>query len=206
MDFFFKGLIIGVSIAAPVGPIGLLCIQRTVLQGRLSGFISGLGAATADAVYGSIAGFGIDLVSNFLINQRMWIHLIGGGLLLLFGIKGIFAKPAEYAAQPSNNARGIWWSYLSTFLLTITNPMTILSFIAVFAALGVDNSLHKYNSASLTVFGVFLGSALWWLTLSGITGWLRGKFNRTTLLWSGRLSALIIIGFGIFGILSSGIV
>lgn len=206
MDFFLKGLIIGVSIAAPVGPIGLLCIQRTVLQGRLSGFISGLGAATADAVYGSIAGFGIELVSNFLIDQRMWIHLIGGALLLLFGIKGIFAKPAEYAAQTSINTRGIWWSYISTLLLTITNPMTILSFVAVFAALGVENSSHPYDSAILTVFGVFLGSTLWWLALSSITGWLRGKFNRTALLWSGRLSAFIIISFGIFGILSSGIV
>ena len=99
MDFLLRGLIIGVSIAAPVGPIGLLCIQRTVMQDRISGFVSGLGAATADAVYGSIAGFGIDLVSNFLIDQRMWIHLIGGSLLLLLGIQGLFTKPAEQAAQ-----------------------------------------------------------------------------------------------------------
>ena len=205
MDFLLKGLLIGVSIAAPVGPIGLLCIQRTVLQGRASGFVSGLGAATADAMYGSIAGFGIDLVSNFLIDQRIWIHLIGGALLLLLGIKGaLFAKPAEHAARTTGHARGIWWSYLSTFLLTITNPMTILSFVAVFAALGVGNSPHAYVSATLTVIGVFLGSALWWLILSGIAGWLRGKLNRTALLWIGRLSAVIIVGFGIFGIVSSG--
>lgn len=204
MDFLLRGLIIGVSIAAPVGPIGLLCIQRTVMQGRLSGFVSGLGAATADAVYGSIAGFGIDLVSNFLIDQRMWIHLIGGSLLLLLGIRGLFAKPAEHAAHTKNTVRGIWWSYLSTFLLTITNPMTILSFVAVFAALGVANSTHEYLSAIVTVVGVFLGSALWWLILTGVAGWLRGKFNKVALLWIGRLSAAIIIGFGIFGIVSSG--
>ncbi len=204
MDFLLRGLIIGVSIAAPVGPIGLLCIQRTVLQGRASGFVSGLGAATADAVYGSVAGFGLDLVSNFLIDQRIWIHLIGGALLLLLGIKMLLTRPAEQVAQPKNTVRGIWWSYLSTFLLTITNPMTILSFVAVFAALGVANSSNDYVSASFTVIGVFLGSALWWLILSSVAGWLRGTLNRTAILWIGRLSAVIIVGFGIVGIVSSG--
>ncbi len=204
MDFLLRGLIIGVSIAAPVGPIGLLCIQRTVIQGRTSGLVSGLGAATADAVYGSVAGFGIDLVSNFLIDQRMWIHLIGGALLLLLGIKVLLTRPAEQAAQTKYTVRGIWWSYLSTFLLTITNPMTILSFVAVFAALGVANSSNDYVSASFTVIGVFLGSALWWLILSSVAGWLRGKLNRTAILWIGRLSAVIIIGFGIVGIVSAG--
>ena len=204
--FFLKGLIIGVSIAAPVGPIGLLCIQRTVIQGRASGFVSGLGAATADAMYGSVAGFGIDLVSNFLIEQRIWIHLIGGALLLLLGIKVFFTRPPKQAAQAKNTVRGIWWSYLSTFLLTITNPMTILSFVAVFAALGVANSSNDYASASFTVIGVFLGSALWWLILSSVAGWLRGKLNRTAILWIDRLSAIIIMGFGIVGMVSSGII
>lgn len=199
-----RGLIIGVSIAAPVGPIGLLCIQRTVIQGRAFGFVSGLGAATADAVYGSVAGFGIDLVSHFLIHQRIWIHLIGGALLLLLGIRGLFTRSAEQAAPTKNTVRRIWWSYLSTFLLTITNPVTILSFVAVFAALGVANSSQEYVSATFIVVGVFLGSALWWLFLSGIAGWLRGKLNRAVLLWVSRLSAVVIIGFGIFGIVSSG--
>ncbi|WP_235586946.1 LysE family translocator [Ferroacidibacillus organovorans] len=192
------------SIAAPVGPIGLLCIQRTVIQGRAFGFVSGLGAATADAVYGSVAGFGIDLVSHFLIHQRIWIHLIGGALLLLLGIRGLFTRSAEQAAPTKNTVRRIWWSYLSTFLLTITNPVTILSFVAVFAALGVANSSQEYVSATFIVVGVFLGSALWWLFLSGIAGWLRGKLNRAVLLWVSRLSAVVIIGFGIFGIVSSG--
>ncbi|MCL4352482.1 MAG: LysE family translocator [Firmicutes bacterium] len=204
MDFLLRGLIIGVSIAAPVGPIGLLCIQRTVMQGRTSGLVSGLGAATADAVYGSVAGFGLDLVSNFLIDQRMWIHLIGGALLLLLGIKVLLTRPAEQVAQTKYTVRGIWWSYLSTFVLTMTNPMTILSFVAVFAALGVANSSNDYVSASFTVIGVFLGSALWWLILSSVAGRLRGKLNRTAILWIGRLSAVIIIGFGIVGIVSAG--
>ncbi|CAA7602810.1 Lysine-type exporter protein (LYSE/YGGA) [Acididesulfobacillus acetoxydans] len=206
MDFLLRGLIIGVSIAAPVGPIGLLCIQRTLMQGRISGFLSGLGAATADAVYGGIVGFGINLVSSFLMDQRIWIHLTGGALLLLLGIKGLFARPAERAAQTKTPVRGLWWSYLSTFVLTLANPMTILSFVAVFAALGVANSSHQYLRATLTVSGVFLGSALWWLILSGVAARLKGKLNRSALVWIGRLSAAIIIGFGIFGIVSSGVV
>ncbi|WP_244893457.1 LysE family transporter [Ferroacidibacillus organovorans] len=120
--------------------------------------------------------------------------------------KGLFARPAEQAAQTKNTMRGIWWSYLSTFLLTITNPMTILSFIAVFAALGVATSSHEYMSATFTVVGVFLGSALWWLILSSVAGWMRGKLNRAILLWIGRLSAVIIVGFGVFGIVSSGVI
>jgi threonine/homoserine/homoserine lactone efflux protein len=204
MMFLWMGLLIGVSIAAPVGPIGLLCIQRTVSQGRASGFASGLGAATADAVYGVVAGFGIDLVSDFLIGQQLWIRLIGGVLLLLIGIKGLSAKVADQAAQGKTAVRGIWWSYVSTFLLTITNPMTILSFAAVFAALGVAGSSHEYVSAALIVAGVFLGSALWWLILTSLAGWFRGKLNQAALLWIGRLSAVVIIGFGVYGIGSSG--
>jgi threonine/homoserine/homoserine lactone efflux protein len=203
LDFLLKGLIIGVSIAAPVGPIGLLCLQRTVLQGVASGFISGLGAATADAVYGSVAGFSLEIVSHFLIDQRMWIHLIGGLILLFIGMRGMFAKPAEQAIQTKNSVIGIWWSYISTFLLTITNPFTILSFIAIFAALGVGNSSQAYVGSSLTVIGVFLGSALWWLILTSVAGWLRGKLNRVVLLWIGRFSAFIIIAFGIYSIASS---
>ena len=203
MDFLLKGIIIGFSIAAPVGPIGLLCTQRSILQGQKSGFMSGLGAATADAVYGSIAGFGIGLVSNFLVHQQTWIHLIGGVLLLLLGVKGLLTKPAINAAQSLHHSRGTGWNYLFTFLLTISNPMTIMSFVAVFAAIGVENSSHAYLSATLTVLGVFLGSAIWWLILSTVSGWIRGKFNQTILLWIGRLSGVIIVGFGAWGIASA---
>lgn len=206
MDFFFKGLVIGASIAAPVGPIGLLCIQRTMLQGRFHGFVSGLGAATADAVYGSIAGFGIDFISTFLIDQTKWVRLTGGVVLLLMGIKGLRSKPAEHAVRTADSTSGIGWSYLSTLLLTIANPMTILSFVAVFAALGVENPSHDYAGAILATLGVFFGSALWWLMLSSFAGWLTDKLNRTALLWIGRSSAVVIMGFGIWGVVSSGVI
>lgn len=203
IDFLLKGIIIGVSIAAPVGPIGLLCIQRTLMQGRVSGFVSGLGAATADAIYGIVAGFGLDIVSNFLVSQKAWIRLLGGGLLCYLGVRSLFAKPADQTVVSKNS--GLFWNYASTFLLTITNPMTILSFVAVFAALGVANSTNNYVNAVFTVLGVFLGSGLWWFILSISTGLLRTKLHSTALRWINRISGSIIVAFGVYGIWASGL-
>ena len=136
ISLFLRGLVIGFSIAAPVGPIGILCIRRTLADGRASGFLSGLGAATADALYGCVAGFGLTVVSAFLVDQRTWIQLIGGVFLLALGVRTLRSRPAERAAQASAG-RGLAGSYLSTLLLTLTNPMTIISFAGIFAALGV---------------------------------------------------------------------
>ena len=139
--FFLRGLIIGFSIAAPVGPIGVLCIGRTLTQGRISGLISGLGAATADALYGSIAAFGLTFISTMLINQQGWIRLIGGIFLCFLGIKISLSSPARQAARVKGHS--LVSSYASTFFLTLTNPMTILSFAAIFAGLGVGSENSK---------------------------------------------------------------
>ena len=200
IHIFLKGLIIGLSIAVPVGPIGILCIRRTLTQGRIIGFFSGLGAATADALYGAIAGFGLTFLTNFLIGQRSWLHLIGGGLLCILGAKTFLSKPAEQGASIDGDS--LWHAYLSTFFLTLTNPMTILFFAAVFAGLGVGSGNNHYASAGILVLGVFFGSAMWWIILSGFTGILRGLFNFKRLQWLNRISGLIIIGFGLFAFLS----
>ena len=164
VGLFLQGIIIGFAIAAPVGPIGVLCIRRTLAEGRASGFVSGLGAATADAVYGAIAAFGLTLITDFLLGGASWLRLVGGAFLLYLGVKTFLARPAERAAEARGG--GLLGAYASTFFLTLTNPTTILSFAAIFAGLGVagaDNAL----SAALLVLGVFLGSAAWWLILSG---------------------------------------
>jgi threonine/homoserine/homoserine lactone efflux protein len=196
---FLKGLIIGLSIAVPVGPIGILCIRRTLAQGRMNGVLSGLGAATADGLYGAIAGFGLTFLSNFLIGQRIWLHLIGGGLLCILGVKTFLSKPAEPGA--SVEGASLWNAYLSTLFLTLTNPMTILFFAAVFAGLGVVGASDHYVSAGILVSGVFIGSAMWWVILSGFTGLLQRLFNVKGLQWLNRISGLIIIGFGLFAFL-----
>jgi threonine/homoserine/homoserine lactone efflux protein len=200
IHYLMKGLIIGLSIAVPVGPIGILCIRRTLNQGRVIGFLSGLGAATADALYGAIAGFGLTFLSNFLTGHQTWLRLIGGGLLCIIGVRTFVSKPAEQEATVEG--KSLWSAYLSTFFLTVTNPMTILFFAAVFAGLGVGSTSDYYGSAAVLVVGVFTGSALWWLFLTGFTGLLRGLFNFKRLQWLNRISGLMIIGFGLFAFLS----
>ncbi|MFB0536791.1 MAG: LysE family translocator [Anaerolineae bacterium] len=198
--FLLRGLIIGFCIAAPVGPIGVLCIRRTLAEGRASGLVSGLGAATADAIYGCIAGFGLTFISSILISQQGWLRLIGGGFLCYLGLKTFLAKPAEQAASAGGN--GLVGAYASTSFLTLTNPMTILSFAAVFAGLGVASASGNYVSAGALVLGVFMGSALWWLTLSGVVGAFRTRFNPHGLRWVNRISGVIITGFGLLALLS----
>lgn len=195
-----RGLVIGFSIAAPVGPIGLLCIRRTLAEGQASGLVSGLGAATADALYGCIAGFGLTFISNILISQQVWLRLIGGAFLCYLGLKTFLARPAEKAASAQGN--GLGGAYASTFFLTLTNPMAILSFAAIFAGLGVASASGNYLPAGVLVLGVFIGSALWWLILSGGVGLFRAKFSPHGLRWVNRISGVIIAGFGLLALLS----
>jgi len=194
ISFFIKGLLIGLSIAAPVGPIGVLCIRRTLAKGLFSGLTSGLGAATADAFYGTVAGFGLAFVSNFLIRQQLWLRLIGGIFLIGLGFKIFLSKPAQEGEQANENAG--FGDYASTFFLTLTNPATILSFAAIFAGLGLGATNGSYVSATVLVAGVFSGSALWWLILSGGVNALRRKLSEKTLTWVNRISASIILIFG----------
>ena len=200
LAFLIKGMIIGFSIAAPVGPIGVLCIRRTLAEGRFSGFLSGIGAATADAIYGMIAGFGLTSISSFLIGQQMWLRLIGGLFLCYLGIKTLKTKPSD--ETKSSNKQGLIGNYFSTLLLTITNPMTIISFAAVFAGLGIGTIQTNYLSSLILVIGVFVGSGLWWLTLSTIVHVLGKRFNTTGLIWVNKVSGIIILIFGFIALVS----
>jgi threonine/homoserine/homoserine lactone efflux protein len=198
LSLFLRGLVIGLSIAAPVGPIGVLCIRRTLAQGRGYGLVSGLGAATADAAYGCVVGFGLTFISSFLVDQQIWLRLVGGAFLCYLGIKTLLAKPAEQAAEAKGT--GLLGAYGSTLLLTLTNPMTILSFAAIFAGLGIAETGGDYASAAILVAGVFTGSALWWLLLSGGVSLFRSRFTPRALQWVNRVSGLIVAGFGVFAL------
>ena len=202
MDFAFliSGLIIGFSIAAPVGPIGVLCIRRTLAEGRLNGLVSGLGAATADAMYGCIAAFGLTFITNVLVQQQVWLRLVGGVFLIFLGVKTVLSKPSE--KPPSDKRTGLLGAYGSTFVLTLTNPVTILSFAAIFAGIGLGSAVTDYGSAALLVFSVFAGSALWWLILSGTVSLLRKRVTPLVLRWINRVSGVIILGFGVFILIS----
>jgi len=198
---FVRGLIIGFSIAAPVGPIGVLCIRNTLSEGRVAGLVSGLGAATADAIYGSIAGFGLSFISSFLINRQIWIRLIGGVFLCYLGVSTLIKQPTEQTAVAKG--KGLVGTYTSTFILTLTNPMTILSFMAIFAGLGLENASGSHTSAAILVLGVLAGSALWWLFLSSGVSLLREKFTQNGLRWVNRISGTIITVFGVLAFFSA---
>jgi threonine/homoserine/homoserine lactone efflux protein len=200
ITFLFRGFVIGFSIAAPVGPIGVLCIRRTLAEGWATGLVSGLGAASADAIYGSIAGFGLAFVSNFLVSQQIWLRLVGGVFLCFLGLKTLLAKPAEQSS--TGKGSGLLAAYASTFFLTLTNPITIISFAAIFAGLGLAATRGNYESAGVLVLGVFMGSASWWLLLSSAVGLFRARFSPGLLRWVNRISGAIIIGFGIIALLS----
>jgi threonine/homoserine/homoserine lactone efflux protein len=202
---FLKSLIIGSSIAAPVGPIGVLCIRRTLAHGRISGFVSGLGAATADAIYGSIAAFGLTFISMLLINQGIWLRLVGGIFLLILGFKTFFSNPENNPTQNNNLQPGnsLISDYVTTLFLTLTNPLTILSFAAIFTGLGLNLDVSRsFLDALLMVIGIFLGSCTWWFILSGFTGYFRKKMNTATMVWINRLSGMIISGFGIISLVT----
>jgi threonine/homoserine/homoserine lactone efflux protein len=201
VHFFMSSLLIGFSIAAVVGPIGVLCIHRTLHRGFFYGMVTGLGAATADAVYGSIAGFGLTVIAAFLVNQMGWIHIVGGLFLIYLGIKTLLSSPAKRAAD-TREATSFFSAYISTFLLTLTNPSTIISFVAIFAGIGVGTGGGDPIAALLVVVGVFLGSAFWWLILAGGMSFLRTKFSPAWLPWVNRLSGCIILLFGAYALLS----
>jgi threonine/homoserine/homoserine lactone efflux protein len=197
--FVLKGIVLGFSIAAPVGPIGVLCIRRSLAYGMLNGFVTGLGTATADAMYGCIAGFGITIVSAYLVDNQYFLRLVGGLFLLYLGYTTFKSRPAEVAAKA--NGKGLLGAYASAFILTLTNPMTIISFAAVFAGLGVGETGGDYMSAGFLVLGVFLGSMLWWLTLIGMVNVLRYKFGQKRLYWINKFSGIIIAGFGVVSLM-----
>lgn len=200
MIFFLKGLLLGFSIAAPVGPIGILCIRRTLEYGRFSGLVSGLGAAAADVLYALIAAFGLTFLSNFLLASQQWLRLIGGLFLLYLGWKTFFSKVNTKTSKVTHKT--LLHDFVSTFLLTLTNPMTILSFLAIFAGLGLTTLNNSYSGAISLVLGVFIGSAIWWLLLSEGVTFFRKKVSEKVMRWINQIAGIIIAAFGVFALIS----
>ncbi len=196
--FFLKGVAIGFVMAIPIGPIGIMCIRKTLTEGRLSGLIIGLGAATADLFYGCVAAFGLTVISDTLNSQRIWIRIAGGVLLFFLGIKSFRAQPKDPKFKISGSGR--LRSFLTVVVLTLTNPLTIFAFIAVFAAFGLGDGLGFF-SAVVLVAGVFIGSSLWFLFLSSGTILFRKKLDLVGLKWVNKIAGILIIisGFIVIG-------
>lgn len=197
--FFLKGLIIGFAMAVPIGPVGIMCIRKTLSEGHSRGMVIGLGAATADSLFGSIAAFGLTFVSDMIASQYFWLRLVGGGLLIFLGIRTFRARRKDAAIPLENN--GLLGSYISAFLLALTNPVTIFAFVAVFAAFGVGQRLGII-SACILVIGVFAGSFLWFLTLSYVATLFRKKLDSGGIRWVNRIAGILIILSGVAAFVS----
>jgi threonine/homoserine/homoserine lactone efflux protein len=193
-----RGLILGFTIAAAVGPISLLVIRRTIAEGRVVGLASGMGVATADATYGAIAAFGLGAITDLLIGGQRILGLVGGIFLLWLAWQTARAEPTEPATTPERRS-GLPGAYLSILGLTLTNPMTILSFAALFAGLGIAPG-NVAGAASLTL-GVFLGSSAWWLLLTLVVGALRSKVTKT---WLSRINIASGVVIGLFALVAIG--
>ncbi len=199
LSFFIKGLMFGFSIAAPVGPIGILCIRRSLANGWMAGLLTGMGAATADACYGCVAGFGLAGITGFVVGQRAWIQTVGGLFLCWLGMRIFLSrtddKPASQA--PGGAAMG----YLSAFFLTLTNPMTILSFAAVFAGMGLGGIGAGHMAAGWLVAGVFSGSMAWWIILASVSSRFNTRMSVNAMRWINRFSGATLTGFGLAAVI-----
>lgn len=195
-----EGILIGFVVAVPVGPLGLLCISRALVVSALCGLLSGLGVATADALAAGIAALGISFVSEFLSDYQIALRMIGGVFLCYLGWQTYWAEPEEHLA--SGPVNGLFNAYATTFLLTVSNPVTILSFIAIYAGWHVPSLHGRYFAATALALGVFIGSASWWVGMFVALTACRGNFNLRVVHWVHRISGVLIAGFGVAILLS----
>ncbi len=196
--FFIKGMIIGFAMAVPIGPVGILCIRKTLAEGHSRGMIIGLGSATADSFYGSMAAFGLTFISDTIHNQQFWFRLVGGIVLFIFGIRTFYIHQKNIVVT---DTKGLLRSYFTAFFLVLTNPVTIFAFIAVFAAFGLGDTL-TIVSASILVSGVFVGSYLWFLTLSYVATMFRDKLDSGGMRWVNKIAGSLIIISGAAALIS----
>lgn len=200
IPIFFKGIIIGVSVAAPVGPIGLLCIKRSLTHGKYDGLATGLGAAIADAIYSLIAGFGITAVSAFLIDHKFFVQIIAGIFLILVGLA--IMGSSQHTSNQVRQGKSFFSTTVKTLILTLTNPVTVLAFAGIFAAFGINITEKGYISAIIMSCGVFIGSSIWFFSLSMLVSLFSNRCNPTTIKIINIISGSLLIAFGIFSFLS----
>ncbi|WP_336361168.1 LysE family translocator [Haladaptatus sp. ZSTT2] len=194
LETFVLGAVFGVSIAAPVGPIGILCIQRTLTRGWRSGVVSGLGAASADAMYGAVVAFGVTVISSLLLAYASPLRLVGGLLLICLGVQTLRASPATEPADESSGC-GLVSDYTTTLALTLANPVTILAFVAIVT--GYSVAVGSAVEAGALVAGVFLGSVAWWLFLATLVLRISARVTTQWLHWVNRAAGVVLLGFGI---------
>lgn len=202
IEFLIKGLIVGFLASIPLGPVGVLCIQRTINKGKYSGLISGMGAATVDMFFALVAALGLTYIINFIEEQQFLIQLIGGGVLIFLGTKIFNTNPIKQIRKHRRKKNKLIEDYFSVFFLTLSNPLGVFLFIAAFAGIGMVTSNDSSLKSSLIVLGVFLGATLWWSTLTFFIDFFRKHFRLKQLWWINKIAGIFIIVFGVVAMLS----
>lgn len=202
LQFFFKGIIIGLIVSIPIGPMGILALQRTLNKGKSSGFSSGMGIATADTVFALIAGLGISFIIHFLMEQQLVIKIIGGVVIALLGLKLLIANPVKQLKKHRRRGKNLFEDFVSILLMTLSNPFTVFLYIAIFAGLNLQNSSSDYLTAFLVSAGIFSGATLNWFIISTLVNHFRSNIRLRKIMWMNRIAGLTIILFGIFAIFS----
>lgn len=195
-----RGFVIGLTIAAAVGPITLLVIRRTIDHGGWYGFASGLGVATADATYAAVAAFGLTAVTSVLVSGHVLLGIVGGAVIAIMGVRTMLSRPSGPAADAERP--GMAGAFASIYALTMTNPLTIVLYAGVFAGIGLVAG-SSFADAAVVTLAAWLGSTLWWVVLCSIVGWARGRVSPRAMLWVNRVSGAALVVFGVLAVIGA---
>lgn len=202
LEFLIKGLIVGFLASIPLGPVGVLCIQRTINKGRISGLFSGMGAATVDGLFALVAALGLTYIINFIEEQQFYIQLIGGGVLIFLGAKIFYTNPINQIRRQRKKKNKLIEDYFSVLFLTLSNPLAVFLFVAAFAGIGMVTSHDSATKSFMIIAGVFLGAMVWWGMLTALIDLFRKKFRLKQLWWINKIAGLLIIVFGVAAMLA----
>lgn len=202
VEFLLKGILVGFLASIPLGPVGVLCIQRTINKGRLSGIVSGMGSATVDALFALVAALGLTFIITFIEEQQFFIQLIGGGVLVFLGTKIFNTNPINQIRKHRRKKNKLIEDYFSVLFLTLSNPLAIFLFVAAFAGIGIVTSKDSSLKSSFIISGVFLGAMIWWSVLTFFIDLFRKRFRLKQLWWINKIAGILVIVFGVVAMLS----
>ncbi|MBP8851143.1 MAG: LysE family transporter [Breznakibacter sp.] len=197
LKIFIEGILIGILASIPLGPIGVLCVQRTLSRGRMSGFVSGMGAALSDLVYAAFAVFSLSLVVGFVEDKILYIQILGVIIMVFMGLRIYFSNPAVQLRKQNNQKTKLLQDFISTFLYTIANPLVVFFFVTLFAAFNVVESTHTFLNQIIVIVGVYIGACSWWFILTSVVNLFRSKINLRRLYLINRIAGATIVVLGV---------
>jgi threonine/homoserine/homoserine lactone efflux protein len=197
-----KGAIVGFLASIPLGPVGVLCIQRTINKGKTSGLYSGLGAAVVDMLYAVVAVLGLSFIIKFIEEQAIYFQFMGGIVLFILGIRIFYTNPVHQIRKHRRKKSNLIEDFFSVVVLTLSNPLAVFLFIAAFAGMGIVTANKTWFDSGLLIVGVFLGATFWWFLLTRTVNAFRKKFRLKQLWWVNKIAGAVIVLFGFFTVLS----